>query len=222
MDSFSNTSLRSSFINTNIENYIEKEYEREISPISAIHPGSPIEFQIPGTNIFYISLRDSYFDIQFKFTNPDGGNIAADAPVGPANLITHSLFSNIELSLNGKQVTEPTTHYQYRAYLETLANYSSYVQEKRLLIEGWLLDTASHFNALNAHDGLNAGLVARKAWITQSRSLRFLLCPRLDLFHQDCDVPPNTDIRIRLIPNREQFSLINSNNVVNHHINTEY
>ena len=120
MDALTNTSLRTSYINTNIDNFIEKDYDREINPVSAIHPGSPIDFQISGTNIFYISLRDSYFDIQFNVTLPNGADLAADAPVGPVNLLAHSLFSNIELSLNGKQVTEPTIHYQYRAYLETL------------------------------------------------------------------------------------------------------
>ena len=216
MDALSNTSIRTSYINTNIENFIEKDYDREINPISAIHPGSPIEFQISGTNIFYISLRDSYFDLQFNVTLGDGNNLPADAAVGPANLLAHSLFSNIELSLNGKQVTEPTIHYQYRAYLETLANYSSYVQEKRLVSEGWLLDTASHFDAPNGHDGANAGLVARKAWIHQSRHHRLILRPRLDLFHQDCDLPPNTDVRLRLIPNRDEFYLITSVNVHYH------
>ena len=220
MDSFTITSVRTSYINTNIENFIEKDYDREINPISAIHPGSPIEFQITGTNIFYISLRDSYFDIQFNVTLPNGDPLAADAPVGPANLLAHSLFSNIELSLNGKQVTEPTIHYQYRAYLESLANYSSYVQEKRLITEGWLLDTAAHLDAINGHDGANAGLVARKVWINQSRRNRLILRPRLDIFHQDCDLPPNTDVRIRLIPNRDQFFLIAHGNV-QYHLNIQ-
>ena len=216
MDALTNTSIRTSYINTNIENFIEKDYDREINPISAIHNGSPIEFQISGTNLFYISLRDSYFDIQFNVTLNNGNDIQADAPVGPVNLLAHSLFSNIELSLNGKQVTEPTIHYQYRAYLETLANYSSYVQEKRLVAEGWLLDSAAHFDALNGHDGANRGLVGRKAWITQSRRHRLILRPRLDLFHQECDLPPNTDVRIRLIPNRDQFFLITSGNARYH------
>ena len=220
MDSYTNTSVRTSYINTNIENFIEKDYDREINPISAIHPGSPIEFQISGTNIFYISLRDSYFDIQFNVVLANGGDIPADAPLGPANLLAHSLFSNIELSLNGKQVTEPTIHYQYRAYLETLANYSSYVQEKRLISEGWLLDTPAQFGALSGLDGANLGLVARKVWIHQSRRCRLLLRPRLDIFHQDSDLPPNTDVRIRLIPNRDQFYLITSGNV-HYHLNIQ-
>ena len=213
MESFTNTSIRSSYINTNIENFIEKDYDREFNPISALHPGSPIEFQISGTNIFYISLRDSYFDIQFNVTLPNGNDLPADAPLGPANLLAHSLFSNIEISLNGKQITEPTIHYQYRAYLETLANYSSYVQEKRLIMEGWLLDTPAQFGALSGLDGANLGLVARKVWIHQSRNARLLLRPRLDIFHQDCDLPPNTDVRIRLIPNRDQFYMITNGNV---------
>jgi len=197
------------FINTrNLEAFVEKEYDRDISPIGTIQANTPIEFQIPGTSNFYVSLANSYFDIQCHVVLPDGGNIPNDATVGPVNLLSHSLFSNIELCLNGKQISEPTNHYQYRAYLETITNYSSTVLEKRHVIEGWTLDTAGQLAVTNGHQGANTGLLARHAWIAASRNVRFIFRPHLDLFHQDADIPPNTDIRIRLIPARDSFYLM--------------
>ncbi|KAF0139987.1 MAG: hypothetical protein FD143_3540, partial [Ignavibacteria bacterium] len=129
---------------------VEREYERDFSPVSALNIGSPIEFLVPGTSLFYVSLKDSYFDIQVKITNADGTNLAADAPVGPANLMAHTMFSNIELYLNGKQITEPTNHYHYRAYMETLLNSSLTAQTKRMIMEGWLIDTSGQVNVTNA------------------------------------------------------------------------
>lgn len=196
------------------ESSIEKEYDRDFSPISALNPSSPIEFLVPGISLFYVSLKDSYFDIQMKITLADGANLPVDAPVAPANLIAHTLFSNIELYLNGKQITEPTNHYHYRAYIQTLLNSTPYAQEKRIIMEGWIIDTSGQLAVVNAHDGDNAGLVARGAWFPLSRSHRLILRPRLDLFNQDADIPPNTDIRLRLIPNRDSVSLICSNNVL--------
>ena len=191
-----------------LESCTEKEYDRDVSPLSAIHQGSPIEFQIPGTSIFYITLRDSYFDLQCQIVLPDGGNIPNDATVGPVNLIPHALFSNIELHLNGKQITEPTNHYPYRAYLETLTNYSTDVLDHRMILEGWTADTAGQFDVTNGHAGNNAGLITRAGWFAGSRVVRFLFQPHLDMFHQDSDIPPNTDIRIRLIPHRAAFYLM--------------
>ena len=197
-----------------LESSTEKEYDRDISPLSAIHVGAPIEFLIPGTGIFYVSLRDSYFDLQCAIYLPDGGNLPNDATVGPVNLLPHALFSNIELHLNGKQVTEPTNHYPYRAFLETLTNYSQDVLTNRMILEGWTMDTAGQLNVTNAHANDNGGLHTRGAWFARSRVVRFLFRPNLDLFHQDSDIPPNTDIRIRLIPHRVQFYLMaNVNNI---------
>ena len=203
------TSPSSSYITSlNNDSVIEKDYDRDFSPISALNPGSPIEFLIPGTGLLYVSLKDSYFDFQLKITQIDNGNIDANATVGPANLIAHSLFSNIELYINGKQVTEPTNHYHYRAYIQSLLNTTEYEQNKRLIMEGWKIDTSGYLNIVNAHDGLNTGLVARKAWFAVSRWHRLILKPRIELFNQDLVIPPNTDIRIRLIPNRDQVSLM--------------
>ena len=193
---------------------VEREYERDFSPVSALNIGSPIEFLVPGTSLFYVSLKDSYFDIQVKITNADGSNLAADAPVGPANLMAHTMFSNIELYLNGKQITEPTNHYHYRAYMDTLLNSSLTAQTKRMIMEGWLIDTSGQVNVTNAFDGENIGLVERAAWFPLSRSHRLILRPRLDLFNQDDDIPPNTDIRIRMIPNPDAVVLMSTGNVL--------
>ena len=209
------SSTTSNYISTlGNEASVEREYERDFSPVSALNIGSPIEFLVPGTSLFYVSLTDSYFDIQVKITNLDGSNLANDAPVGPANLMAHTMFSNIELYLNGKQITEPTNHYHYRAYMDTLLNTSLNSLTKRKIMEGWLIDTSGHVNEPNAHDGDNAGLVARAAWFANSRSHRLILRPRLDLFNQEADIPPNTDIRIRLIPNSDAVVLMNSGNGV--------
>ena len=84
------------FISTcDLDSYVEKEYDRDISPISAIQAGSPIEFQIAGCSNFYVALNKSYIDIQCQVQLPDGGNLPADATVGPANLFPHAMFSNI-------------------------------------------------------------------------------------------------------------------------------
>ena len=201
--------MENRFINTrNLEAFVEKEYDRDISPIATIQANTPIEFQVPGTSNFYVSLTNSYFDIQCNVVLPNGANLANDSSVGPVNLLPHALFSNIELHLNGKQISEPSNHYPYRAYLATITNYSSTVLKNRHVIEGWTMDTAGQLAITNGHQGANAGLLARHAWITTSRNVRFIFRPHLDLFHQDADIPPNTDIRIRLIPARDSFFLM--------------
>ena len=92
-------------------------------------------------------------------TKAHGTNM--DANTGAIiNLPLHSLFREVSVEMNGKSVCEPNSLYPYRAYLETLLNYSKETQETRLLCEGWGRDTANYLDK-TAANGVNRGLVAR-------------------------------------------------------------
>ena len=56
----------------------------------------------------------------FKITKQNGGVLDDDARVEPVNLFLHSLFSQVDMSPNGTQMTASTNTYPYRAMLETL------------------------------------------------------------------------------------------------------
>jgi len=62
--------------------------------------------------------------VRAKIIQQDGNDIADATPVGPANLWLHSLFPQVDISLNGTQVTTWTNTYPYRAMIETLLSYS--------------------------------------------------------------------------------------------------
>ena len=67
----------------------------------------------------------------------------------PVNNILHSLFSEIDVSLNGKVVTPGTDTYPYKAYLEKLLSYSPdtfKTQMKACTL--WEKDTAGHMDEL--------------------------------------------------------------------------
>ena len=51
--------------------------------------------------------------VQTKITKQDGTNLDANDPVGPVNLLLHSLFSQVDISLNGRQVTPSTNRPTY-------------------------------------------------------------------------------------------------------------
>jgi len=92
----------------------------EYHPLTTVSDGTPIEFEINGTGEDYINLASSMLYVQAKIVKPDG--TALDA-AGPANLFLHSLFSQVDISLNGTQVTASMNTYPYRAMLETLLSY---------------------------------------------------------------------------------------------------
>ena len=63
--------------------------------------------------------------VKAKITQADETALAADTAVGPINLFLHSLFSDVEVSLNETPVSSSNKTYAYRAYIETLLSYGT-------------------------------------------------------------------------------------------------
>jgi hypothetical protein len=78
---------------------------------------APIEFEIKRQGNEYLDFSQSYLQVVCKFTKADGGNLTRGHSTSThVNNILHSLFSEIDVSLNGKVVTPGTDTYLYKAY----------------------------------------------------------------------------------------------------------
>jgi len=89
----------------------------EYHPLTTVSDGTPIEFEISGNGEDYIDLANSMLYVQAKIVKPDGTDLKA---ASPTNLFLHSLFSQVDISLNGTQAMASMNTYPYRAMLETL------------------------------------------------------------------------------------------------------
>ena len=97
----------------------------EYRPISSISDGAPIEFDVSSSGEDYIDFSNSYIHIKAKILNLDGTDLVAADTVGPVNNLLHSLFSQVDISLNGTLITNSTNTYPYRAYIEDLLSYGT-------------------------------------------------------------------------------------------------
>lgn len=105
---------------------LEESKWMEYYPISSTLQSetAPIEFDIQGQGDEYIDLSQTYVQIVCKFTKDDGTALTgANTSVTPVNNIIHSLFSEIDVTLNGKIISPGTDTYPYKAYLEKLLSY---------------------------------------------------------------------------------------------------
>ena len=136
---------------------IVRTFVREYTPLSALQHGAPIEFAVAGTENLYIDLNQSYIYIKCTITKADGTATAAADKVGPVNLTLHSLFSNMDLELCGKQISDNSGHYAYRAILEELLTYGQDVKETQLQSAVWYKDTAGRMTVTKVGD-TNIGL----------------------------------------------------------------
>jgi hypothetical protein len=76
---------------------------------------APIEFEIKG----HLDLSQPYLQVVCKFIKGEGTDLTgAHSTSTPMNNILHSMFSEIDVSLNRKVITQGTDTYPYKACLE--------------------------------------------------------------------------------------------------------
>ena len=90
---------------------------------------------IKGVDGYYLDLEHSDLYVRAKITDANGANLDANVKAWPANLTLHFLFQERFPTLGAAQANEPSNMYTYRAYMETVLNYSKETQETRLLNE---------------------------------------------------------------------------------------
>ena len=85
------------------QDVIENEFNREYAPLGTIQPNVAIEFPVKDANDLYLDLNNSRLHVLVKIAKADGTNIDANTAV-PINLTLHSMFREIGLELNGRNV----------------------------------------------------------------------------------------------------------------------
>ena len=114
-----------------LQNIIDNEFNREYASLTTIQHCAPIEFMVKWSNDLYLDLNNSRLLVLAKITNADGTNIKANT-VGLINLPLHSMFREISVELNGRNVSDTRALYPYRVYLETLLNFNKETKNTRL------------------------------------------------------------------------------------------
>ena len=125
----------------------------DYAPLSSVkNPNSAITFLIAGTDE-YIDLSKTILTVTGKITKKDGtskldGN--DQSSVAPVNNFLHSLFRQVDVYLNGKQVTPAMGTYAYRSYIETLLNYDVSAKQSQFSSALYYKDTPGQMDKAGA------------------------------------------------------------------------
>ena len=131
---------------------LEKGRWIDYRPLSSVeNPDSAINFLIAGTDE-YLDLSKTILVVEGKITKEDGKPISGSeqSSVAPVNNFLHSLFKQVDVYLNGKQVTPAMGTYAYRSYIETLLNYDVSAKESQLSSALYFKDTAGEMDEVGA------------------------------------------------------------------------
>ena len=125
----------------------------DYAPLSSVeNANSAITFLIAGTDE-YVDLSKTILTVTGKITKKDGtskldGNDQSN--VAPVNNFLHSLFRQVDVYLNGKQVTPAMGTYAYRSYIETLLNYDVSAKQSQFSSALYYKDTAGQMEKVGA------------------------------------------------------------------------
>ena len=187
----------------------------EHRPLSSLTAGAPIQFAVMGSGEEYLDLSETYLQVTVHITKTTGealesGAGGADRGVGPVNNWLHSLFSQIDVSLNERLVTPSTNTYAYRAYLETLLSYGPAAKESHLTAGMWYKDTSGQMDDTG---DLNTGFQTRRKWTKTSKKITLIGRPHLDLCFQDRLLLNGVDFKMRLVRSKDAFCLMGDGKV---------
>lgn len=193
---------------TSIESGIYVEYH----PISSLTDGAPIEFDVTASGDDYLDLTNSLLHVRAKIVRADGSNLAAADTVGPVNNFLHTLFSQVDVTLNGTLITSSNNTYAYRAYLETLLSYGPAAKESQLTAALFYKDVAGKMDKPNprAADAAdkNAGLITRHSFVAESSEIDMIGRIHSDIFFQERYMLNEVNTKIKLTRSRDAFCLM--------------
>ena len=122
---------------------LEKGRWIDYRPLSSVqNDDAAITFMISGTDE-YIDLSKTILVVEGT-VEASNGSSQVSASQAPVNNFLHSLFKQIDVYLNGKQVTPAMGTYPYRAYIETLLNYDVSAKKSQLSSALYFKDTPGH------------------------------------------------------------------------------
>lgn len=183
----------------------------EYNPISTLSDGAPIEFVISGSGQDYIDLANTQLYVKVQIRGADNAVIDNTARVGPVNLLLHSLFTEIDIKLNDVLITSTNNTYAYRAYLETILSYGDDAKSTHLTGSLFYKDQAGAMDTANPLDAAaNVGLKKRHAFFAEGNTVDIMGRIHADIFYQQKYLLNDVTMRIRLVRNRNNFTLMSS------------
>ncbi|XP_069098405.1 uncharacterized protein F54H12.2-like [Pleurodeles waltl] len=155
----------------------------------------------------YLDLNNTLLHLVCKIIKANSTNIEDDAKVAPIAYPTATMFNQVDINLGDRLVTQGDNMYAYRAYIESILNYSREALDTQLSAGLFYKDTEAHFEDTPL-DGSNVGFEKRASFSAGSRQFDLLRRLHSDLFFQDKLLINGIDLKFKLNRNMDAFCLI--------------
>ena len=144
--------------------------------------------------------------------SPNGDVVPKTAHVAPVNNTLHSLFSQLDVSLNDVPILSSTTTYPYRASIENHLNYGNDAKESRLSAGLYYMDDNIEVSDPIPDDEdaiVNSGL---QAWhgVCTGQTFDMIGGLQADIFNQNCYMINRVTMKLRMTRSKDCFVLMSA------------
>ncbi|XP_060579279.1 uncharacterized protein F54H12.2-like [Ruditapes philippinarum] len=176
-------------------------------PVNQVTNASALEFNIPGQSSAYMDLKRSVLNLKIQIVKGDGSAINPDEVVGPINLPLHTIFSQVDVSLQQTPLSHTGINYPYKAYIDTILQSNENMQVNLLTSQLFFKDTGD-VGTNDGKTGSNSGLFMRYVLTKGSKIVDMEGPLHIDLFQQSKLLINVVSVGIKLHPSRDAFRII--------------
>ncbi|XP_075421377.1 uncharacterized protein F54H12.2-like [Ascaphus truei] len=188
---------------------IEKSLYVEIQPLAALSETAPLEFYIAGNGEHYFDLNNTLIYITCKIVKQDNTPIADGARVSRINYPIATLFNQLDVTLGDRLISQSNNLYAYRAYIETILNYSADALSTQFTTGLFYKDTAGQHQTRTV-GGDNHGFTKRSQMTERGKAVELLGHLHSDIFFQEKLILNGLDLKIKLTRNKDTFCLMSA------------
>ena len=166
--------------------------------------GNVIDILVPGSGDF-IDLRRSFLSVKFKVTKADGTALIATDFISTTNNMLSSLWSQVEVYLNGTLVSPNVNLFPYTSMFTTYLEKSLRQKAALMKSSGYYHDTARYANTENPDTSFNQGLKSRYGLISLSKQCNLYGPLPVDILETKKWLVGGVDVQIRLSRSSPEF-----------------
>ena len=128
--------------------------------------------------------------------------------VAPVANVLHSLFSNVDISLNGRSIVSSSGNYAYKSYISTILSSSRDAINSQYQSALFYPDDPKEFEINTRGFQTNVGLMKRYEVSKGSREFEIMDTLNIDLANQEKLLIPGINLTLTLRRNDPKFSLM--------------
>lgn len=172
-----------------------------LKPINTLTNATVLEFRDNSFGDTYKDLSSIFIRLKVKLS----GALKEGENIGLSNCSMSSLFQQVQVFLNNTLISQNSSNYGYRAYFESIFNFTEDEASEHLEGEGFALDTPGQFDSVDVEK--NFGFAKRSAMLKASE-VEFVGRLHCDLLNQSKYLMNNVELRILFTLARPDFYII--------------